>query len=248
MAEQGQGGSRMTINPTTTATRPGNALTEPSKGALTVRPGYSLDTSLALAGRTNDAQSEAFRALRTHLVAQHIHGGRRALAVCGASPETGCTFVATNLAMAFSQIGLKTLLIDGDLRRPGVDKLIRPERASAGLRQYLSSNANLGDCIEEDIMPNLSVLYSGGAANPQELLAGPRFRSMIEFCLRDFDITVIDTPPANSCSDSRLIASVVGYAVIVARRDKTFTADIKTLSSQLESDGARVIGTVLNDA
>ena len=66
-------------------------------------------------------------------------------------------------------------------------------------------------------------------------------------CLRQFDVTVIDTPPANSSSDARLIGSVAGYSLIVARRDKSFVSDIKTLSDQLKSDGVRVIGSVLND-
>jgi capsular exopolysaccharide synthesis family protein len=197
------------------------------------------------------AQAEAIRALRTHLVAQHVNAGRRAVAVCGASPGVGCTFVAVNLAVAFSQIGLNTLLIDGDLRHPSVSLASAPARnASADLVSYLDySRENIGDGLELGVLPNLSVMHAGSvASNPQELLASSRFAHLIDFCLRQFDVTIIDTPPANSSSDARLIGSVVGYALIVAKRDESFVADIKTLSDQLRSDGVRVVGSVLNDS
>ena len=64
--------------------------------------------------------TELLRALRTHVMARHVSEGHRALAVCAASRGSGCTFVATNLAVALSQIGVNTLLLDADLRAPGI--------------------------------------------------------------------------------------------------------------------------------
>ena len=196
------------------------------------------------------ARAEAIRGLRTHVMAQHVHEGRKALAVCAASADVGCTLVAVNLAVALSQVGVKTLLVDADLRQPGVDELIRPSRPILGLRHALTStDARMNEIIEEDVIPDLSVMYSGGPeANAQELLATDRFRDIMEFCLREYDITIIDTPPANICSDARRVSTVVGYSMIVTRRGKTFVDDVKTLISQLEGDHARVVGTVLNEA
>jgi protein-tyrosine kinase len=211
----------------------------------------ALAASIVMVSEPLGDQAEAIRALRTHLVAQHVNEGRRALAVCAASPGVGCTFVAVNLAVAFSQIGLNTLFIDGDLRHPSASLTSAPTRnAATGLVSYLDySRENIGGGLELDVLPNLSVMYAGGtAANPQELLAGSRFAHLIDFCLRQFDLTIIDTPPANSSSDARLIGSVVGYALIVAKRDESFVSDIKTLSDQLRSDGVRVVGSVLNDS
>lgn len=207
----------------------------------------TFDSSLLLADPYG-ARAEAFRALRTQLVAQHLDDGKRALAVCGASPGIGCTFVATNLAIAFSQIGVRTLLIDGDLRRPGVDQLIRPDRPAAGLLECLvSPNMHLSDFIAGEVQPNLSVMFSSAAPNPQELLAERRFRELLNFCLRNFDLTIVDTSPANNSSDSRLVASLLGYCLVVARRDKSSFADTKTLSEELQTAGARIVGTVLNE-
>lgn len=196
------------------------------------------------------ARAEAIRALRTHIIAQHVHGGRRALAICAPGAGVGCTFLAVNLAVALSQAGVKTMLIDADMRHPGVDNFIAPSNPGLGLQQYLaSSEVSFAEAVEADVLSNLSVLHSGGvASNPQELLAGERFQELADVCLRDFEATIVDTPPASTCADARRISNVIGYSLVVARRDKTFVNDVKTLVSQLRDDHARVVGTVLNDA
>lgn len=195
-------------------------------------------------------RAEAIRALRTHVVAQHVDGGRRALALCAPSAGVGCTFVAANLAVALSQIGIKTLLIDGDLREPGLETYFPPLRARPGLRHCLASTeVSFVECIEAEALPNLSILYAGGSApNPQELLAGDRFRDLMDVCLRDYDATIIDTPPASRCADARRIGNVVGYSLIVARRNFSLIDDVKTLIRELQEDHAKVIGTVLNES
>jgi Mrp family chromosome partitioning ATPase len=88
---------------------------------------------------------------------------------------------------------------------------------------------------------------AGAASNAPELIASGRFKSLIDFCLREFDATIVDTPPANRYSDARRISTVVGYSLIVARRNKTHVNDVKTLAEQIRGDHATVIGTVLND-
>jgi capsular exopolysaccharide synthesis family protein len=210
---------------------------------------YVLSRSLVTISDPKSGPAEAIRALRTHVMAQHIEAGRRALAVAAASAETGTTYITANLAVAMAQAGMKTLLIDGNLREPGVEALIRPPGPVAGLSQCLASDEDdYAGYIETEVMPNLSIMYAGGVpANPQELLAGDRFEALMNVCLRDFDLTIMDTPPANSCSDARRICSVLGYSMVVTRRDWTRVNDVKTLMEQLQSDGAKVIGTVLND-
>jgi protein-tyrosine kinase len=211
---------------------------------------HSFSPSLVMATDPSGAAAEAIRTLRTHILAQHLSAGRRALAVCTPSKEAGCTFVAANLAVAFSQAGLKTLLIDGDLRAPSVHEMIRPARLNEGLRRCLTGATNqFHECIEPEVLPNLSVIFSGGPApNAQELLSSDRFQELMGFCMREYDLTVVDTPPANVCSDARRIGTVCGYSIIVARRDKTLVDDVKTLSIQLRGDQSSVIGTVLNEA
>jgi capsular exopolysaccharide synthesis family protein len=211
---------------------------------------YEFSQSLVMLSAPAEATAESVRALRTHIVAQHIDYGRRALTICAPAPGLGCTFIATNLAVALSQIGLKTLLIDANLRAPAIDTYIRPQRDGPGLAQSLEKSDEIWlDSIRSDVIPDLSVMLAGGRVpDPQALLAKYRFETLVDFCLRNFDVTLIDTPPANACSDARLVSKVVRYSLVVARKNRTFVDDMKTLIGQLEADDVKVIGAVFNQA
>lgn len=225
---------------------------EPTESAATqVAPtasvGCAFSPLLYTLSEPNGEQAEAIRAIRTHVVAQHVERGRRALAICAPSRGVGCTFVAANLAVSLSQIGVKTVLVDGDLHNPGISDLIRPSTAVRGLADCLSSQDPLSDFVDFEVAPNLAVILAGRPVeNSRELLAGDRFQMLMDFCLRDFEMTIIDTPPANSSSDARRISTVLGYSLIVAGSNLTFINDVKTLADQLRSDHAKVLGTVLN--
>jgi len=212
------------------------------------QPTVSSSSIVTVSGESTQSL-ESVRALRTHIMARHVSAGHRALAICSTTRGAGCTFVATNLAVALSQIGVNTLLIDADLRKPGVARAFGRQPGKADLQAALSTPVNFSDCIERNIMPNLSVMLSAGSArNAQELLGSMRFERLMDFCLREFESTILDTPPANIYSDARRISTVVGYSLIVARRNRTHIDDIKTLVEHLRGDHATVIGSVLNDA
>lgn len=195
------------------------------------------------------APAEAIRALRTRIQSQHIQKGRRALAICGPAPEVGSTFIAVNLAVALAQIGIKTLLVDADLRNPTAHAyfpgVVEP---SGGLAACLTAgDADVADFSVQEVLPNLDVLFAGGAtAGAQELLSSDRFPDVVNTCLRDYAMTIVDTPPANGSADSRRISTVVGFSLIVARKNKTLVSDVHTLADQLMRERATVIGTVLN--
>jgi len=210
---------------------------------------YELSGDLVTLTDVRLSEAEAIRTIRTHITARHIKDGRRGIAVCAPSAESGCTFTAVNLALALSQVGTATLLIDCDMRSPSVERFIRPRTASTGLSDYIASeDMSASDCIHSEVLPNLSILYAGGASdNAQELLAAERFRQLIDRCLRDYEFTIIDTPPTNACADARRIGSIIGYMLIVARANVTLLNDVSTLAQRLQEDGTRVVGTVLNE-
>jgi capsular exopolysaccharide synthesis family protein len=209
---------------------------------------FELSPDLVTLTNARPVEAEAIRAMRTYILARHLDDGRRGLAVCAATRGAGCTFTAANLAVALAQTGVKTLLIDGDLRNPGVENLIRPLGGAEGLKQCLTERLNARDVIQPEVLQNLSVLYAGGAEeHAQELLGSEPFKVLIDQCLRDFEFTIVDTPPANECADARRIGTVVGYSALVARRNVSLLGELSNLASQLQSDGSVVIGTVLNE-
>jgi protein-tyrosine kinase len=193
------------------------------------------------------ATAEAIRALRTRVVSQHVHAGGRALTLCGPTPEVGCTFMAANLAVALAQVGTKTLLIDCDMRNPSLQDYFGVDNVGGGLHAALTSGEAVDDLVKPDVHPNLDILFAGRAdLAAQELLSAERFVDLANACLRDYDMTIIDTPPANSCADGRRVSTVFGYSLIVARRNRTLVADVRTLADQLRKERATVIGSVLN--
>lgn len=195
-------------------------------------------------------QSESVRVLRTHLTSQHLRDGRRTLAICSTARGTGCTYIATNLALSFAQTQMKVLLIDCNLRDPGVDGLISMPRQVDGLAQYLADPATFSakDVISKDVMPNLSILYAGGTTDStQELLGGNAFKTLLDECVRDYDLTIVDTPAANICSDARQICAMLRYALVVTRRNHSYVKDVRTFIDELRGDRVNVVGTYLND-
>jgi capsular exopolysaccharide synthesis family protein len=192
--------------------------------------------------------AEAIHALRARVQSQHLQEGRRALAICGPTPEVGCTFVAVNLAVALAQVGVKTLLVDGDLRNPSIESYFDPELVGPGLFESLMSpSMPVSEFTHEQVLPNLDVITAGNPdRTAHELLAGDGFPELINVCMRDYDLTIVDTPPANSCADALRISTVVGFSLIVVRKQRTLVSDVRVLADQLKKERARAIGSVLN--
>lgn len=196
------------------------------------------------------AGAEAIRTMRTHIIARHLEDGRRGVAVCGQTDDVGCTFTAANLAVALSQIGVSTLLIDGNMLRPGLGRyFIGPEAEGPGLIQCLSDDGPAWQqLVHPEVLPQLSLLYSGGtSALAHELLGSDRFSTLVNECMRDYEFTIIDTPPAMDSTDAERISSIVGYALLVAHRHTSFMAGLKRFAAELRDDGVTIIGAVMSE-
>jgi capsular exopolysaccharide synthesis family protein len=205
--------------------------------------------SLMVLTEPESMEAEAVRGLRTRIMAQHVREGRRALTVCSATQEAGCTFVAANLAVSMAQIGVKTALVDADLRTPGIGEMFRLDADGAGLGDYLQKpDVSLDAIIQPMSLANLSVVTAGHVqSNPQELLASARFKLFVDQMLREFDLTIFDTSATNACTDAQRVATVAGYSLLVARKHSSHVKDVTTLSGLLRADRSVVIGSVLND-
>jgi protein-tyrosine kinase len=159
--------------------------------------------------------------------------------------------MTANIAIALSEAGISTLVVDANLRKPGLDSLFRPEQPSVGLRQVLGPDAlGLPDVIHPEVLPNLSLVYAGlpDGQGADQLIGSERFEEFVGECLRQHRCTLVDVSAANQASDARRVAAVVGYALVVTRRNLTFARDVSLFLNELSSDGAQVIGSVLNDA
>jgi len=194
-------------------------------------------------------RAEAVRLLRTQIIAQHVKAGRRGLAFVAPVEDSGCSNLIANLAVSLAQVGIKTLLIDANMRSPRQHQIFGLDPAAPGLSSYLSlSVARAERVVNANVLPSLAVITAGPSVpRPQELLSTRRFRDGINSLLREYDIVLFDTPPANTSADALTIGAAAGYVLIVGRRDYTFFKDITTLVDQLQTSRCPVIGSVLNE-
>ncbi|MBC7506615.1 MAG: AAA family ATPase [Sandarakinorhabdus sp.] len=209
----------------------------------------SVSDELVVINEPTSQRAEALRMLRTQIMAQHIKVGRRGIVVVAPVEGVGCTFMAANLAAALSQVGVKTLLVDCNMRSPRVDQVFGLDPNSPGLSSFLSLQvARPERVVHANVLPNLSVITAGPPVLlPQELLSSNRFRDGVNTLLREFDMVIFDTPPANTSADALTVGGVVGYAMMVVRRDHSYFKDVTTLVNQLQSTRCSIIGSVLNE-
>jgi receptor protein-tyrosine kinase len=211
-------------------------------------PTYTYSDRVKVVAEEDSLEVEAIRALRGNLLGHHVKLGRRGLAVCAPSAGAGCTFISANLAVAFAQAGINTLLVDANLREPALHEFIACDQPTRGLSDCLADPALPLREVVHRVQPTLSVLYAGTATQQaSDLLSRDIFRTLAGHLLRDFDLTIIDTPPSNLSADARRIASVFRHSLIVACANRTYLRDVEVLLGELSSDGSQVIGTFLNE-
>ncbi len=209
----------------------------------------ALSTKLFALHRPESPEGESLAALRNHLIGHHLRDRRRALAICGPTSGVGTSFISANLAISMAQAGVRTLLIDANMRAPGVSELISPVRPTPGLAEYLADDDEDAKVVLHEVRPNLHVLFAGHAdSNPSDLLASRRFRELVDRSIRRFDFTIVDCPAASNFGDARRIASLMRHALVIVRKNFSLAGDVKTIISDLEEDRVNVVGTFLNDA
>jgi chain length determinant protein tyrosine kinase EpsG len=192
--------------------------------------------------------AEEIRALRTQLLIRWMRDGiqRRMLAVVSPGQGEGRSYVVANLAVAFSQLGERTLLIDTDLRRPRQHQIFGLTNR-LGLSAILSGRADRSVLTAVSDLEMLSVLPAGEPPpNPLELLSRTAFAVLLRELQADFDVVLFDTPPAGLSGDAQTIALQAGSALVLARKDRTGFADTARVIRELKDTGARPLGTALN--
>jgi len=203
----------------------------------------SIAPEVFVAFRLDGEEVEEYRALRSQLALRWFIE-HKSLLFTSTRVGHGASNVLANLAILFSQLGHKTLLIDADIRKPSQHTLFRLDN-SEGLSDLLANRVK-GNVIQNIVgFENLNVLTSGTKIpNPLDLLSRQSFWTEIE---KQYDIVLIDTPPALDYTDAQLIASQVGGGVIVARNDKTKVADLKKAKDLFAIARSETVGVVLND-
>ncbi len=212
--------------------------------------GSGLSHELVAAYQPQSAQVEELRALRSQLMLRWFSTApeHRGLAIVSADRGEGRSYLAANLAIVFSQLGERTLLIDADLRSGRQHQLFNLGK-QAGLSEMLAGRAGLQAVTPIPALPELSVLPAGTLPpNPQELLGRQPFQALLQSFGEDYDVVILDTPAASHYADAHTVAVRAGAALIVARQGMSSVPKLAQLTHGLREFGVGLLGSVLNQA
>lgn len=191
--------------------------------------------------------AEAFRVLRTHLRFANLDAGRQAVIITSSLPDEGKTFVATNLAVAIAKGGRSVLLIDADLRNPGVAKVLGLEN-SVGLVTVLLGRATLDEAAQPH-PSGVTFLGTGPQPpNPAEVLDTRVMRDLIAIARQRFDVVILDAPPLLPVADAAILLTEVDGALLLVRHGTTHREQLRRAVARAEAVGGRILGTVVNRA
>lgn len=193
--------------------------------------------------------SENFRTIRATVALADPEKEYRVVSITSAAPSEGKSFIASNFAIVNAQMGLKTLLIDCDLRRPSLRTTFEFEKEQKGLTQYIESGGGaFEDIIHRTEIPELDLIHSGKISkNPHELVNSDALKKLVAEVEKKYDLVVIDSPPILAVSDPLIIASLADGLLYVTKFDRSKRHLSKKCLEQLQNGGANIIGAIINE-
>ncbi len=193
-----------------------------------------------------NAFSEAIRTIRSSILLSGMQSPKKVVLLTSSVPEEGKTTLAVNLAFAFSQVK-KTLLIEGDMRRPKFARILELDKHRPGLSELVAESMPIAECVYQVPDSNLFVLQSGRVpSNPLELISSSAMSLALERLKEEFEVIVIDSPPVQLVSDAVMLSQLATSVLFVVRSDSTAYPVARHALSRLHRADAPVLGAVLN--
>jgi capsular exopolysaccharide synthesis family protein len=216
----------------------------PLLGSVRRFEGPSDELGLTAVKMPRSAMAEAYRVARANIQFTNVSGNLSIILVTSARDGEGKTTTASNLATAFALAGKRVLLVDADLRRPGLTRMVRMKDLPGLTTVLIDPGTNV---IRPSEVDGLDIVPSGAVPpNPAELLGSDRMRQWIEDRATEYDIILLDTPPVLSVADTRILATLADATVMVVDPSLTSRRMVKQARKALEGVGSRVLGLILN--
>ncbi|WP_284260978.1 polysaccharide biosynthesis tyrosine autokinase [Roseicyclus amphidinii] len=188
---------------------------------------------------------EALRGLRTGLKFALAAASSKSLMITSCAPSDGKSFISLNLAIVAGQTGARVLLIDADMRRGFLRRYFKFSKNHPGLSDALAGTRE--NCVTH--VPDLSIDFMPTGRfppNPSELLEGQAFLDLLNAANEEYDLVIVDAPPALAVADPAIIGQHVGLSMLVVRHLHTTVADIQSAQKVLATAGVRLSGAILN--
>ncbi len=198
-------------------------------------------------GQPKSTISEAYRGVRTALTLSSRGPVQKVLLLTSAGPREGKTTTAINLATVLAYAGARTLVVDGDLRKPRVHKSFGVPNTRGVTNLVVGHDDPLEYCIHSEV-EGVDVLPSGPIPpNPSELLGRPRMREILTRLRTHYDHVILDTPPIGAVTDAVVLATMVDGVILVVHAGKTRRGIVSRGLEQLRYINATVVGVILNN-
>lgn len=189
---------------------------------------------------------EAYKTLRTNLLFSLRGNGCKRFCITSSMPGEGKSITILNLAISIAQTGKRVLLIDADLRRPALARLLA-EPPVPGLSNVLAGQLSATEATRMQVYTNLDVMFSGDIPpNPSELLSSEQMMALVEELSRKYDFILVDAPPVNMVSDCCIIANMLDGIVLLARQNTARKDGVKQAINQLRLTNTKLLGCVFN--
>ncbi|ARB41596.1 capsular biosynthesis protein [Mammaliicoccus sciuri] len=203
---------------------------------------------LIVKGKPKSVISEKFRGIRTNILFSTADNDVQTIVFTSERPGAGKSTISANVAITYAQAGYKTLLIDGDMRKPSQHYLFNTDNMD-GLSNLIINKTNYNKAIHKTDIVNLDLLTSGPIPpNPSELIGSEKSLEVFEYLRSEYDFIIIDTPPVNTVTDAQLFSEIAKYVVYVVDVQKNDRNAIKKGKDLIEKAGAKILGVVLNKA
>lgn len=200
--------------------------------------------NFSLSDKSKFAIVESYKAARTNIMFSLSAKEKKCFAVTSYSKGEGKSTVSANLAISFSKMEKRVLLIDCDLRRPNVHNIFKLDNKK-GLTNVIGKMAEFDEAVKHDVLPNLDILPAGTVApNPSELMCSTRFQELYEQFVRDYDYVIFDTPPIGVVADALLLKDMIAGFVVVVRERSTTHGDLQHLLDSVKLADSTVLGLI----
>lgn len=210
------------------------------------RKAMALNEALLAARNPADLAMESLRSLRTSLHFAMMEAKNNIVMISGPGPDLGKTFVSTNFAATLAMGGKKVLVIDADLRKGYMQKVMGQEMG-AGLSAYLAGQSEMMQVISKTGFDGLDFVCRGAVPpNPSELLMHPRFKALLDWAAEHYDFVIVDSPPILAVTDAAIVGQHVGASLLVARFAKTAVKEVEVAIRRFEQNGVAIKGILLN--
>lgn len=225
-----------------------------------------LSVQLITHHNSKSPESEAFRTLRTNLQFSSIDSSLKTILITSSGPSEGKSVIISNLSITTAQMGLKTLLIDADLRKPTINSLFKLRREPGLINMLTKTSTSVFQqkstenrvqidmqtterIIHSNVIANLDILTSGTIPpNPSEILASKAMHEIVENLKPKYDVVFIDSPPINVVTDAGILGNLLDGVVLVLKSGSTNKKEIVRAKELLNKSRGKILGLIINYA